>query len=168
VFPNKIVESGFSLKIDEIPFQVYELGPGESNCDIYWIVGLKKQITFVGDVIFNGTHSYMNDGHSGKWLRSLDILEKGLCGIDVLYTGHGPHGEPTPLIDFQRSYLRFYRKLLTRLLNGDETLSESSRKVFINTVKEKYPGFKLDVFIDAGIDSVINELIKENLKVKEM
>jgi glyoxylase-like metal-dependent hydrolase (beta-lactamase superfamily II) len=167
VFPNCIVDSGFSMNIDGIPFQVFELGPGESNCDIYWVIGESHKTTFVGDIVFNGTHSYMNDGHSSMWLRSLDTLKERLSDVSMLYTGHGPHDVPDTLISDQKSYVNYYRELLSNFLINSNILSDSDKHKFISQVKDKYPGYGLDVFVEAGIESVANELIKEGSKQAE-
>lgn len=167
VFPSRIVDNGFSMDIDGIPFQVFELGPGESNCDIYWVIGESHKTTFVGDIVFNGTHSYMNDGHSSMWLRSLDTLNERLSDVGILYTGHGPHDVPDTLISAQKSYINFYREQLSYFLINSEVLSDADKNKFISQVKDKYPGYGLDVFVEAGIEAVANELIKEGLKQTE-
>ncbi|GHO58027.1 hypothetical protein [Ktedonobacter robiniae] len=45
-----------------ITYQVYDLGPGgDCGANALWVVETEPGVAFVGDLVFNGTHSYVAD-----------------------------------------------------------------------------------------------------------
>ena len=158
IFPNCLVSDGETVTFDGVPFAVRELGPGESLCDLYWAVGNSSRAVFVGDVVFGGVHSFMNDGHTSDWLASLDILEKELSETDILYTGHGNPGRPAGLISAQRRYLLHYREVVRRLSEGRAFLDAEKKTDLVRAMKEILPTDDLEGFIASGADAVATEL----------
>lgn len=159
IFPDRLVSDGERIVFDGVPFHVRELGPGESLCDLFWMVGTSSRAVFAGDVVFGGVHSFMNEGHTGDWLGSLDILEKELSASDILYSGHGSPGRPGDLIAAQRRYLLHYRKTI-RILAGERTRLSAGEKVeLVRAMKEILPTEALEGFITAGADAVAAELL---------
>ena len=128
---TRFVVTGDVLQFDDVVFELVELGEGESDCDTYWIVGTKQRAVFVGDIVFNGTHSFMNDGHSGEWLQSLTQLESYLKSDDTIYTGHGQPGRPTEVIFLQRQYLEHYRQEIRRLAQGKPLMDDKSKVALV-------------------------------------
>ena len=161
VFPDRLVSDRETLLFDGVPFTVRELGPGESHCDLFWTVGTSRQAVFVGDVVFGGVHSFMNDGHSLDWLSSLDVIEKELQGVGTLYTGHGNPGPPMDLVASQRRYLLHYRKTVRNLSKGKSSLSAEAKKDLIRAMKEVLATDALECFITAGADAVASELSRK-------
>ena len=158
VFPDLFVIDRDTLLFDGVPFTVRELGPGESSCDLFWTVGGPSRVAFAGDVVFGRVHSFMNDGHTSDWLASLDILEKELNGVEILYAGHGDSGRPFEMIDEQRRYLLHYRKMVGKLAKGETSLDVEAKKNLVRAMKEHLPTEALEVFIAAGADAVASEL----------
>ncbi|PYO69795.1 MAG: hypothetical protein DMD71_03875 [Gemmatimonadetes bacterium] len=75
-FPSRIVRDGESVTFDGATFIVHALGPGESYNDSYWVLqgrrGNRRNpgtpgAAFIGDVVLNGVHAYMADGHTAGW-----------------------------------------------------------------------------------------------------
>jgi glyoxylase-like metal-dependent hydrolase (beta-lactamase superfamily II) len=68
--PNRVVKDGGLIKVDDVVFHVHELGPG-GDCDANSTILLHgtSPAAFVGDLIFNGMHSYLADGHIKEWLQ---------------------------------------------------------------------------------------------------
>lgn len=158
IFPDHIVSDGETMTFDGVPFAVRELGPGESLCDLCWTVGTASRAVFAGDVVFGGVHAFMNDGHTGDWLESLDILEKELSTSDTLYTGHGKPGRPLDLILAQRRYLLHYRETVRRLAGGETFLDAGEKADLVRAMKYLLPTDALEGFIAAGADAVAEEL----------
>ena len=158
IFPDRLVSDGETLTVDGVPFAVRELGPGESFCDLYWAVGTGYRAIFVGDVVFGGVHSFMNDGHTSDWLGSLDVLEAELSARDILYPGHGDPGPPTGMISAQRRYLLRYRKTVRELSTGRPFLLPGDKEELVRAMKEILPTDALEGFIAAGADAVASEL----------
>lgn len=163
IFPNHFVEDGETLVFDGVPFTVRELGEGESHCDLYWTVGVKSRVAFVGDLVFNGVHAFMNDGHSAAWLKSLDVLAVELADVTTIYTGHGKPGTPAALIPAQRSYITHYRDIVRALVNGATTLDEKAKFALRQAMYALLPTRDLDVFIAAGANAVAAELAAEQI-----
>lgn len=164
-FPTRLLKDGETWLIDDVPFVVHELGPGESHWDIFWLVGAKTPVAFVGDVVFNGVHSFMNDGHTAQWLKTLDVLEAGLAGVATLYTGHGNAGQPEALIAAQRRYLKHYRNTVRELAKGADHLDDEAKAELSRAMKEILPTNDLDIFITAGADAVAAELAAESAQI---
>lgn len=160
-FPNRLVSDGDTLLFDRISFTVRELGPAESHCDTYWRVEGDPPIVFVGDLVFNGVHSFMNDGHTQQWLYQLDTLQNELSDVGTVYTGHGRPGSLAEVLKAQREYILHYRETVRALAQGSTALSEEAKKSLVREMKTFLPTDDLDLFIAAGADPVAAELAAE-------
>jgi glyoxylase-like metal-dependent hydrolase (beta-lactamase superfamily II) len=87
-FPNHLVDSGDAVRLGGLTLELEELGPGESHLDSLW--RLDPVTVFAGDVIYNGMHAYLADGHWEQWLATLSRLERELPADVTLHVGHGP------------------------------------------------------------------------------
>lgn len=157
-FPNRFVQDGETLSFDGVPFTVREMGEGESHWDSYWVVGGASPVAFVGDLVFNGVHSFMNDGHSARWLKNLDVLEERLAECRLLYTGHGEAGAPKESLEAQRRYLRHYREAVRELAKGRSSLDDAAKKELTRVMKAHLATDHLESFITAGANAVAAEL----------
>lgn len=164
---TQFVVAGEVLHFDDVVFELVELGEGESDCDTCWIVGAGQRAVFVGDIVFNGTHSFMNDGHSGQWLQSLTQLESYLKPNDTIYTGHGQPGRSIELISLQRHYLEHYRKEIRRLTRGEPLLDDKSKVALVREMNAYLGSDKLAVFVTAGADAVAKELAEHRQSLEE-
>ncbi|WP_437799656.1 MBL fold metallo-hydrolase [Sorangium sp. So ce693] len=158
-FPSRIVASGETVTLDDVSFQVEDLGPGESHADSIWVIKADPPIAFIGDAAFNGTHSYLSDGHSGEWLGNLDTLEQELGPDTVVYPGHGEQGT-VELLDPQRAYLHLYRDTVRSLSDG-ESLTPEAKESLTGVMKGHLPTDKLEFLIPLGADPVAAELARE-------
>lgn len=154
-FPDRIVESGVALSLDGIELTPIDLGPGESHADSIWLMGPDR--AFVGDLIFNGVHSYTADGHTGAWLRHLDRLDRDLAAIQLFYPGHGEPGG-RDLLAAQRAYLTTYRDSVRELAAGAPRLTDPAKAELTRRMKATLPTDKLEFLIPLGADPVAAEL----------
>lgn len=155
--PADLVESGSAVEIDGIRFTVHEVGPAESHADSWILVeGGTQRAAFIGDLAFDGVHSYMTDGHSGEWLTAIEGLSIELADLP-LYPGHGAPGG-TELLAEQRKYLLMYRETVQRLSNGDATLSEDGKTELSSRMKRFAPDADLEWLVPLGADPVATEL----------
>ncbi|AGC43735.1 putative hydrolase [Myxococcus stipitatus DSM 14675] len=159
-FPNRIVKEGETLTFDGVPFTVGEVGEGESHWDSYWVVGATSPVAFVGDILFNGVHSFMNDGHSALWLKNLDLLEKKLSACKTLYSGHGEAAATREGLETQRRYLHAYRDAVRKLAKGRPTLDDAAKAELVRLMKAHLATDYLEAFITAGANAVAAELAK--------
>ena len=75
--PETIAKSGDKLAFDGVTYSVLDIGPGgDSEANSVWFIEAPKRTAFLGDLIFNGTHSYVADGYLLAWLANLARLER--------------------------------------------------------------------------------------------
>lgn len=126
----------------------------ESHADSYVTM---DGVAFIGDLAFNGTHPYVADGHTGKWLAALDSLESLLDGA-TLYPGHGAPGDVRMLAE-QRRYLMMYREVVGRLAAGAPSLTDPQKQELTGVMTRFLPGAPLTWMIGLGADAVASELV---------
>jgi len=102
-FPDRVVAG--EARLGDVVFRVRDLGPGESPADSVW--ALDGRHVFVGDLVYNGMHAYLADGHHAAWLATLDALAASLDPEATLYVGHGEPGG-LELIAAQRRYVEAF------------------------------------------------------------
>ena len=159
--PNQYVNDREILFFDGVPFVTVTLGPGESLYDVSWIVGTQRKVIFVGDVVFNGLHSFMNDGRGREWLATLDRLKVITTEVELIFTGHGQPGSPTETILAQRTYIIEYYQKVQELLQANQQLSSHEKDQLFLHMKSVLPQDGLDFFITAGADAVASAITQD-------
>lgn len=158
VLPNQIVADGSSLTLDGLVYHFTDLGAAESTSDLYFTLGQSRSVVFVGDVVFNQMHGFMNDGHSARWLTVLAQLADELADVEQLFTGHGAPGQPKALIAAQIDYVNAYRTQISELAQGEPKLTGEQKIQLEEVISRLFPDHQLHAFIQAGADAVANEL----------
>jgi glyoxylase-like metal-dependent hydrolase (beta-lactamase superfamily II) len=157
-FPNRIVRDGESLKYGVVSFTVRDLGPGESHADSYWIARNDDQrIAFIGDLSFNGFHSYLADGHTAEWLANLRQARQKLATFRMLYPGHGAAGG-IELLEAEERYLQKYRQSVASVAPGRPSLSDAEKGQLVDAMSAYLPDGKLAFLIPLGADAVAAEM----------
>jgi glyoxylase-like metal-dependent hydrolase (beta-lactamase superfamily II) len=158
-YPNSPLPDRAQVRFGELTFTVRELGPAESHADSYFLlsVGRGAPVAFTGDLAFNGMHPYTADGHSARWLATLDEVAGELAGAGTLYPGHGDPAGPGVFAE-QRRYLLYYREVVRRLAGGQATLPASARVGLDTAMRAFLPGAPLTWMIGLGADAVAGEL----------
>jgi glyoxylase-like metal-dependent hydrolase (beta-lactamase superfamily II) len=151
--PDHKVASGDAIDVAGLRIEVHDLGAGESHADSYLLV---ERVAFIGDLAFHGTHSYLADGHTSAWLRTLERLAVELGGVR-LYPGHGAPAD-TGLLAEQRRYLLMYRETVRRLAAGAAELSDAQKQELTRLMTEFLPGAPLAWLVELGADPVAAEL----------
>jgi glyoxylase-like metal-dependent hydrolase (beta-lactamase superfamily II) len=116
-FPNHLVDSGDEVRLGGLTLELEELGPGESHIDSLW--HLDPVTVFAGDVIYNGMHAYLADGHWEPWLATLSRLEQELPADVALHVGHGPAAGKDQLAA-QRQYIETFIGAVTEYADAIE------------------------------------------------
>jgi glyoxylase-like metal-dependent hydrolase (beta-lactamase superfamily II) len=155
-FPTRTVRDGESLAFDGVSFTVHDLGPGESHSDSIWIATGSLRAAFIGDVVLNGVHAYVSDGHTSEWLRNL-VRVRVLSAGSPVYPGHGEPGA-AGLLSWQREYLVRYRKEVAALANGRASLTDAEKATLATRMKEQLATDRLEFLIGLGADAVALEL----------
>jgi glyoxylase-like metal-dependent hydrolase (beta-lactamase superfamily II) len=157
--PDRMVAGGEAIELAGLRWSVREYGAGESHCDSVWVV--EGAAAFIGDLCFNRVHAFVNDGHSGAWLATLDVVEADLADVAMAYTGHGQAGDPTTLCRAQAAYLQAYRAAVRELALGSPRLDDAAKAALRDRMIQFLGGDLLAAFITAGADSVAAELAAE-------
>lgn len=161
-FPNHQVADGETVNVAGLLMTAHDLGPGESHHDSYWVADDgESRFFFIGDVAFNGEHSYVTDGHTREWLRNLERLRGALPADARLYPGHGPAGG-VELLAAQARYLERLRAEVARLAQGKTTLDDAQKAELVSSMTTYLPGAKLTFLIGLGADAVAAELAQES------
>lgn len=157
-FPSEIIKSGEKLSVDGMTFTNHDLGPGESHSDSYWLLEADEtKYAFIGDVVLNGVHAYLSDGHSIEWLKNIDKLKQELKSISTIYPGHGEPGDLS-LLDWQKSYILKYHEVIKKLANGKPSLTDDQKNELQKEMTSYLPTDKLSFLIQLGADAVAREL----------
>ena len=145
---------------------MHELGPG-GDCDAnsIWIMETAPPIAFVGDLIFNGVHSYLADGHTSEWLANLTKVKSLVAGATTIYPGHGDPGT-IELFDRQREYLEEYRNSVAELAGGALSLTPEQNNLLTERMNKYLGTEKLSFLIGLSSDAVAKELVEQPAKVK--
>jgi len=158
-FPNRELADEESVEFGDLRFTAWDFGACESECETVWLLG-EGEAAFVGDLLFNGTHAYLADGHSGPWLRALDRAAEAFAGVATLYVGHGAPATPAAIAD-QRRYLLMVREAIARAAGGRGQVSEAEATAVTTLMDRFLPGAPLSWLIGAGASAVAAELAGE-------
>ena len=159
VLPNRIIQDNEKMSLDGIVYHFKELGPAESCSDYYLTIGKQRSVIFVGDLIFNEMHAFMNDGFVRQWMKVLHLLLEEIGDVNWLFTGHGLPGKAAELIEGQINYLNFHKALFLDLSNGEKFLDGMQKSQFEKALMLKYPNHRLISFIKPGLDAVSFEYL---------
>jgi glyoxylase-like metal-dependent hydrolase (beta-lactamase superfamily II) len=120
---------------------------------------LRPPIAFVGDLVFESTHTYLGDGMTAQWLDSLTRAQELLDPATLLYTGHGtPIGHPTSTLQDQKRYLLMIREVVRRLADGAPELSEEAKARLVEIMTDYTGGAPMTYLLEWGSDALAAEL----------
>jgi glyoxylase-like metal-dependent hydrolase (beta-lactamase superfamily II) len=157
--PDHPLPSGGVVDLDGVRVEVHGVGAAESHADSYLIVHAgSQQLVFIGDLAFDGVHSYTADGHTNRWLEILDEMAGELDGLP-LYPGHGMPRNAELLAD-QRRYLLMYRETVRRLAGGASMLDDEQRAELTEVMSRFLPTAPLTWLVGLGADAVAAELAR--------
>ena len=158
VYPDRLVEDGEALTFDGVTFRVYEVGPG-GDCDAnsVWVLEDERAAAFVGDLVFNGTHSYIADGRVLRWLANIERFRALLEGVATLYPGHGRAGG-IELLDAQKDYLLAYCAAVLEVAGDGAATDEQAKEELAGRMRRVLPGAPLEFMIGLSADAVAAEL----------
>jgi glyoxylase-like metal-dependent hydrolase (beta-lactamase superfamily II) len=163
-YPNTVVASGERLVLDGVTFSVLDVGPGgDAEANAVWFLEEPVRAAFVGDLVFNGTHSYAADGCLLAWLANLARIERLCAGMAMIFPGHGPAGAPGPLITAQRDYLLALAGHVKELAGGAAQLGEAAKQELERRMNALLPGAGLGFLVAMNADPVARELVGNSM-----
>jgi glyoxylase-like metal-dependent hydrolase (beta-lactamase superfamily II) len=159
-YPTQLVKDREALVFDGITYRAYDFGPG-GDCDAnsIWVMETDPRVAFVGDLVFNGMHSYMADDALLAWFVNLERAKILLADVPLIYPGHGQPG-PLSLLDAQRAYLLAYCVAIQELAEGKPTLTEAAKQELTARMERFLPGAPLTFLIALSADAVAAELAR--------
>jgi glyoxylase-like metal-dependent hydrolase (beta-lactamase superfamily II) len=158
-YPNTLVKTGEQLSFDGVTYSVLDIGPGgDSEANSVWFIEAPKRTAFLGDLTFDGTHSYVADGHLMAWLANLSWLERLCTGMEIVFPGHGGAAAPTELIRAQQQYLLTLAGHVKELAKGKGVLTDSEKKELERRMTEYQPNSTLTFLISMNADPIAREL----------
>ena len=166
-YPTQLVEDRETVVFDGVTYRVYDLGPG-GDCDAnaIWVVETEPKVAFVGDLVFNGIHSYVADDHILGWLANLERARVLLQDIETIYLGHGKPGS-LDLLNTQREYLLAYCAAVKEFVQGAPALTEAGKQALIARMEQYLPAAPLTFLIGLGADAVAAELAGRHASGRE-
>jgi glyoxylase-like metal-dependent hydrolase (beta-lactamase superfamily II) len=158
-YPNLVAESTQRLTFDGVTYSALDLGPGgDSDANSVWFIESPVRTAFLGDLVFNGTHSYVADGHLLAWLANLARLERLCQGMSLVFPGHGSPESPAGLLAGQRDYLLTLASHVKELAGGRPALDEGAKKELEARMSAYRPGAGLAFLIGMSADPIAREL----------
>ena len=158
IFPNRVVDDGDELVIDDVTFQVRDYGGCESDSDGVWFIdGDRAPIVFCGDLIYNQMHLFMKDGHPLAWLRGLDRLRREFSRDSRFYPAHGDNCGREGIY-WAQAYIQMYLRMLGDLLEGGDVLSPARQQRLITALKSFLPSDNLIELAQFKLDETIHVL----------
>ena len=158
-YPNQVAESGERFSFDGVTYRVLDLGAGgDSDANSVWWIDAPVRTAFLGDLVFQGTHCYVADGHVLAWLANLTRVERACAGVQRVFPGHGESAEPSALFAQQRDYLLQLAADIQELRAGGAQLSEAGKQELTRRMQAFRPEAKLDFLIAMSADPIAREL----------
>lgn len=126
-------------------------GCSESHVVVEW-----KRHVFVGDLVANGTHSWLEIGKTDEWLRRLDEIDA--MHPEYVHPGRGPSGGPE-LVSAERAYLRAVMAAVAEEKPQKKDDADGIARAKAR-VKDRFPGLDYEVFLDIGLPAEWNRQAK--------
>jgi glyoxylase-like metal-dependent hydrolase (beta-lactamase superfamily II) len=166
-FPNKLVKDHETLTFDGATYRVHDIGPGgDSDANSIWVVENESKVAFTGDLIFEGTHSYIADNHIAAWLNNLQKVRQLLADVSKIYPGHGNVGS-LEMFDSQKKYLLEYFDAVKELSGGKPTLADDAKNELTSRMERFLPNAHLTFLIAHSANAVAAELASTHKQLSE-
>ncbi len=142
--PDVFGDKDTTIEAAGLKLNLHVMGAGcsESHVVVEW-----EKHAFVGDLVGNRVHSWLEIGKTDEWL--LRLAEIGKLAPTVVHPGRGKTGGPELLVN-ERAYLE---KVISIVAGEGPTTPVDEAK--LGRAKEKivaaYPGYGFPVFLEIGL-----------------
>jgi len=145
--PESFGDATTELTAGGVTVKAHVLGPG---CSAAHVVVEHEGHVFVGDLVGNGTHAWLEIGEAEAWLTRLDEI-RGLKPR-FIHPGRGPSGGPE-LLDQQSQYLR---TVLAEVAKEKPTWPAPKGAIerVHQRILQAYPKLGYEVFLELGLPAV--------------
>jgi len=158
VLPDAFGDSDAELTAGGITVQAHVLGAGCSEAHV--VVEFEGHL-FVGDLVANLSHSWLEIGKIDEWLQRISEIRE--LKPDFIHPGRGPSGDDR-LLDRQEDYLRTVLAEITaeRRKPGSAGPTDQAVERVKQRLLKKYVGYSYVLFLDFGIPAVWRQQAAHN------
>jgi glyoxylase-like metal-dependent hydrolase (beta-lactamase superfamily II) len=142
--PDAFGKATKKLSAGGVTVTAHVMGAGCSEAHV--VVEFDKHV-FAGDLIANGTHSWLEIGRTDEWLKRLK--EMRALKPKFVHPGRGPSGGPE-LLDQEEAYLRKFIEMVAAENPVMPAPPEAIERVKTR-IKEAYPNHGFPVFLHLGV-----------------
>ena len=146
VLPDVMWDKTQEFDAAGLHFKAYVIRDAVS--DAHLLISLDGHL-FVGDLIANKYHAWLELGKSKQWLERLEEIRR-FAQATVIHPGRGYAMASETLLKQQEDYLQFINKTLTDFYTGGE-ITEEDKKGVIEAIVKQYPDYGFAVFLNMGI-----------------
>ena len=146
VLPDALWDKTQEFEVAGLRLKAYVIRAGVSEAHV--LIGLDDHL-FVGDLIVNKYHAWMELGKSKQWLERLEEIRK-FVKPKVIHPGRGYAMGGELLLDQQETYLHFIKKSISQYYTGGN-ITEHDKKDIMKVITDKYPDYAFDYFLNIGI-----------------
>lgn len=143
---TEINAAGLTLKL-------HTLGAAVSEAHV--VVELDGHL-FVGDLVANQNHAWMELGLSDQWIAALQQLQS--LKPTQIHPGRG-YAQGAELLQQQIDYLRFVQQTVQQFFNG-QPLTDAVKADIVSAIEKQYPGYGFEYFLNLGIPAEYARLLK--------
>jgi glyoxylase-like metal-dependent hydrolase (beta-lactamase superfamily II) len=156
--PTRLVRDGDVVVLDGARYRVHDMGGGgDCRANTIWVLEGQPSAAFIGDLVFEGMHSYVADGQLAEWCENLTRARTLLADVATLYPGHGRSGG-LALLEQERRYLEEYRRAVRELARGRRSLTDAEKSALTSRMRAFLPGGGLEFLVGLSADAVASEL----------
>lgn len=148
--PESFGDTTQEISAAGIKIKLHVLGFG---CSTAHVVVEYEGNVFVGDLVGNGTHAWVEIGEIEEWQKRL--AEISALKPKYVHPGRGATGGPE-LLEWENGY---FRRLLEEIAAEKPTipLAKGAVERVKGRMMKAYPGLDYDVFLDVGLEEVLNK-----------
>jgi len=151
--PESFGKETIEYKIAGIKLKLHVLGKGCSDAHV--VVEYNKNL-FVGDLVTQSFHSWLELGYVNEWIQILEKLQT--LEPEKIYIGRGFSGD-SELIDRQINYLKYVRSTVIEFKKTKpQKLTEATKEKILNKIFSKYSSYEYQGFVETGIEAVWKRL----------
>ena len=154
VLPDSFGDATATRNLAGLEFKLHVLGPAASKAHV--VAELDGHL-FVGDLVANRHHAWLELGQLDPWIEILQRL-KALQPRHV-HPGRGYEGGPE-LLDRQIDYLRLVKTRVAARHPAGE-LDGATKQALIEEIEGQYPGYGNSYFLNLGLPAVWQALSAE-------
>lgn len=142
--PESFGAATTTLELAGLKLTAHVLGPGCSDAHV--VVSWEGHV-FVGDLVANGAHSWLEIGRTDEWLARLGEIEA--MKPRFVHPGRGRSGDPT-LLTAEREYLQAVIDLVAA---EKPTMppDPAGMKRVREALERRYPNYRFPVFLEIGL-----------------